>query len=56
MKEVMFYQEVTVFDFAVRCVIVTGFIVIGVAQIIEYFKNKRDKEIRNDTYSRRCCR
>ena len=38
MKEVLFYQEVTVFDFAVKCVIVIGFIVIVIAQIIEYFK------------------
>lgn len=43
MNEVLFYQEVTVFDFAVKCVIVIGFIVIGIAQIIEHFKNKRDK-------------
>ena len=43
MKEVLFYQEVTVFDFEVKCVIVIGFIVIAIAQIIEYFKNKRDK-------------
>ena len=43
MKEVLFYQEVTVFDFTVKCVIVIGFIVIVIAQIIEYFKNKRDK-------------
>ena len=43
MKEVLFYQGVTGFDFAVKCVIAIGFIVIGIAQIIEYFKNKRDK-------------
>lgn len=43
MKEVLFYQEVTVFDFAVKCVIVIGFIVIGIAEIIERIKNKRDK-------------
>ena len=43
MNEVLFYQEVTVFDFAVKCVIAIGFIVIVTAEIIERFKDKRDK-------------
>lgn len=40
MNEVLFYDEVTVLDFAIDCVIVIGFIVIGIAQIVEHFKKK----------------
>lgn len=43
MKEVLFYQEVTVFDFAIKCAIAIGFIVIVIAEIIARFKDKRDR-------------